>query len=330
MIDSMTARLARDLESRLAALAQALVDQQAARVIVPPQRDESGFWFGGGNMVQSPDGSLVLVGRFRNHGDSRTGLGVGERGLELAAYRTRDDGQSFEKVLSFSKSDLTFDSRQVLSIEGSAIHFGDGGGVELFVSTEKSNIGYPRGLESYQKPGTGVWTIESLRADSLQSLPHAKPRTVLASDDPRYLHVKDPLLYRRADGALVVLFCTHPFCWTSSNSGYAVRPAGAEDFEAPVLECFPRGTTWDVAMSRITSVVDVPPFGPFAEHQVSLVFYDGGECVRSLEEHPPARRSCSLHHPPACARGRPLRAGEGPRAPSSISPIDVVATIQDA
>ncbi len=285
----MTDRLERELEDRLIGLAETLIDQHAAGEIVAPQRDESGYWFGGGNMVQAPDGSLVLVGRFRNQGDSRTGLGVGERGLELAIYRSGDGGLSFEKVMSFSKAELTFDSREVLSIEGSAIRF-DQRGVELFVSSEKSNIGYPSGLESYQKPGTGVWTIESLRAGSLESLPGAQPRTVLASSDPRHLHVKDPLLYSRGDGALVLLFCTHPFSWTSSNSGFAVRRSGADEFDAPVFQCFPRGTTWDVAMSRITSVVDVPPVGAFHDHRVSLVFYDGGECVRSLEEHSAAVR----------------------------------------
>ena len=51
---------------------------------------ETGFWFGGGNMVQDHDGTLWLVGRYRNHGDSRTGLGAGERGLELALFRSDD------------------------------------------------------------------------------------------------------------------------------------------------------------------------------------------------------------------------------------------------
>ncbi|MDP6719481.1 MAG: hypothetical protein QGF59_12560, partial [Pirellulaceae bacterium] len=77
-------------ERALLKLAETLVDQRRARVIIPPKQAASGFWFGGGNMVEAPDGSLLLVGRYRNHGDSRTGLGLGERGLELAVFRSTD------------------------------------------------------------------------------------------------------------------------------------------------------------------------------------------------------------------------------------------------
>ena len=38
-------------------------------------------------------------------------------------------------------------------------------------------------------------------------------------------------------------------------------------------------------MTRGTSVLDVPSIGLFAETDVSLMFYDGGECVRNLDEH---------------------------------------------
>ena len=32
-------------------------------------------------------------------------------------------------------------------------------------------------------------------------------------------------------------------------------------------------------------VLDVPQVGAFADRQVSLVFYDGGECLRDLDPH---------------------------------------------
>jgi hypothetical protein len=38
-------------------------------------------------------------------------------------------------------------------------------------------------------------------------------------------------------------------------------------------------------MTRGTAVLDLPAAGPFAGRQVSLLFYDGGECVRNLDEH---------------------------------------------
>ena len=38
-----------ELAAKLTKLGQALVNQEQARVIVPPQQDSTGFWFGGGN-----------------------------------------------------------------------------------------------------------------------------------------------------------------------------------------------------------------------------------------------------------------------------------------
>ena len=38
-------------------------------------------------------------------------------------------------------------------------------------------------------------------------------------------------------------------------------------------------------MTRGTCVLDVPRVGAFAETPVSLLFYDGGECVRNHDEH---------------------------------------------
>lgn len=277
-------QLSTDLTDKLTRFALALVDQQQARVIVPPQRPAPGFWFGGGNLCEGPDGTLYLVGRYRNAGDSRTGLAGGERGLELAVFASHDRGRSFEKVLQFEKSSLDVDGRRVLSIEGSALRC-TRQGFELFVSTEKDGVGYPPGFEDYLKPGTGVWSIERLAAPTLQGLRDAPRETVLASPDPRFVHIKDPFLYESPRGDLVLLFCSHPYCWTSSNTGYAVRRSGAAEFDEPVFDFFPRGVTWDVAMTRGTCVLDVPRVGAFRDHHVSLVFYDGGECVRNHDEH---------------------------------------------
>ncbi len=54
-----------------------LIDQEAARVLVPPYQPEPGFWFGGGNLVQHEQGVIRLCGRSRNYADSRTGLVAG-------------------------------------------------------------------------------------------------------------------------------------------------------------------------------------------------------------------------------------------------------------
>jgi len=277
------------LEERLVRLAQALVDQQRARIIVPPQQPRPGFWFGGGNLIESDDGTLYLTGRYRNHGDSRTGTAAGERGLELAIFASTDRGATWHPEVRFSKSDLDMPGRPVLSIEGSALHRTESG-VELFVSTEKDGIGYPPGFQDYLKPGTGVWTIERLAAASISELKDASPVTVVDCGDPRWLHVKDPFVYDRPDGELVLLFCSHPFSWSSSSTGFTTRPAGAGDFKPPAFDVLPRGTTWDVAMTRGTCVLDVPRVGMFANQAVSLIFYDGGESLRNLDEHATAVR----------------------------------------
>lgn len=279
-----------ELEDRLSKLADALVDQNRARIIVPAQQCSTGFWFGGGNTVQAANGDLHVVGRYRNHGDSRTGVAAGERGLELAVFTSEDGGETWRKSVSFSKSDLNVDDRTVLSIEGSALRL-TSTGFELYVSTEKDGIGYPEGFQEYLKPGTGVWTIERLASSTLEGLKESEIVTVAECSDLRWLHVKDPFLYERAGGELNLLFCSHPFSWSSSNTGYRSAPLSAAsigsvpEFGDTVYDFFPRGTTWDVAMTRGTCVIDVPRVGAFSDLDVSLFFYDGGESLRNLDEH---------------------------------------------
>ena len=289
------------LQSKLIDLCQLLIDQQRAKVIVPPNAPNFGYWFGGGNLAVAPDGDLYLVGRYRNEGDSRTGLAAGSRGLELAVFRSRDQGDSFEKVLGLSKQDLSSPHSPVLSIEGIALRFKDQM-VELFVSTEKDGVGYPPEFQRFLKPGTGVWSIDRIRADSIEGLKDAAVDPLFASDDPATIHVKDPFLYE-SDKAPLLFFCSHPFSWTCSNTGYLtigeVEAGDSADSPAQlspaqlspaqrspaVFDFFPRGNVWDVAMSRGTCVVDVPQVGAFADQEVQIMFYDGGECVRDHAQH---------------------------------------------
>jgi len=279
------------LEERLTNLANALINQKRARAIVPAQQPSTGFWFGGGNTIEDSNGDLHVVGRYRNHGDSRTGVAAGERGLELAIFTSTDGGENWKKSVSFTKPDLNIGDRTVLSIEGSALRRTKIG-YELYVSTEKDGIGYPDGYAGYLKPGTGVWTIERLAAASLAGLKQAPLETVAECSDLRWLQIKDPFLYERADGNLNLLFCSHPFSWSSSNTGYRTATAvSANDvdvqpqFGETEYDFFPRGTTWDVAMTRGTCVIDVPKVGAFTDVDASLFFYDGGESLRDLNEH---------------------------------------------
>jgi len=272
------------LQHRLTRLASDLIDQHKAKVLVPAYHNSTGYWFGGGNMIQLSNGNRYLVGRYRNFGDSRTGVAVGTRGLELAIFESTDQGETFEKIVSLAKADLSVDDREVLSIEGAALYETEQG-IELFVSTEKKNIPYPSGFEDYLKPGTGVWTIDRLQADSIAGLADTTVTPLLESDNPNWLHIKDPFVHDLPNGDVVLGFCSHPYNWSSSNTGYTIRHKGADPFGTPVYDGFPRGFSWDVAMTRGTAIIDVPPVGLFQDQRVSLLFYDGGECVRNLDEH---------------------------------------------
>jgi hypothetical protein len=275
------------LKQKARLLAEALIDQNKARIIVHPNKDLPGFWFGGGNIIETPEGELLTVGRYRNSGDSTTGLGKGERGLELAVFRSGDGGSTFSKILSFSKSDLDLPGKKVLSIEGAALNR-TALGWELYVSTEKDGIDYPSGLESFKKPGTGVWTIEVITAQDLPGLKNAPLRTLVASRDSRFTHIKDPGIFKTPRGDSVLFFCTHPYSWSSSNSAYCLRPSGSRNYGPPVYDFFPRGYTWDIAVTRLTDVLPLPGdlFG--AGGTMNLAFYDGAECLRPHEENPRA------------------------------------------
>ena len=269
----------------------ALIDQEHAHVLVPANEQSSGFWFGGGNLVQDRDGSIWLSGRYRNHGDSRTGLEAGQRGLECAIFRSDDGGQSFTKVHSWSKADLSIPGRKVLSIEGTALHQCNDGGWEFFISTEKE-MSYPESLKSFQKPGTGVWTIDRISGSSLKTLDLATLTPALEnSERPEYLHVKDPVVFDAPNGDTALVFCTHPFTWASGNSGLALRKKGQECFQLHTWEVVSRGATWDVASTRLTGRLSIPQVGCFAAlPSCSIYFYDGAECVRSHEENARAHK----------------------------------------
>ena len=272
-------------------LLHALIDQKSARVLVSPNRDAPGFWFGGGNMVQDASGTIWLCGRYRNYGDSRTGLQAGERGLECALFRSDDAGQSFQKVRSWSKADLSrhSDGAEVLSIEGTALHLLPDGTWELFISSEKA-LPYPPPLQDHQKPGTGIWTIERMtslpgRAGGPETLDPGTLTPVLdALDRPEHLHVKDPVVHDGAEGQTAMIFCTHPFSWTSTNNGLATRERDADAFEVGIWELAPRGLTWDVAVTRITDRLPLPPVGCLAGlPPCAVYFYDGAECIHDHE-----------------------------------------------
>jgi hypothetical protein len=262
-----------------------LIDQNSVHVLVEPQAAKTGFWFGGGNLARDDHGALWLSGRFRNFGDSRTGLQAGERGLEIAVYRSDDNGQTFQKISSWSKTDLSRPQAAILSYEGTSLHRKNDGTWELFVSSEK-DASYPPAVAEFQKPGTGVWSVDVMTGPSPDALDPTTFAPALANHDfPQYLHIKDPVIYDAGDGLVHMLFCSHPFSWTSSNTGLATRAAGDSAFQVASWEIVSRGAAWDVAATRITSRMPIPQTGVFADSPpASVYFYDGAECLRSHEE----------------------------------------------
>ena len=277
-------------KSCLRRLLSELIHQEHARILVPAYQANTGFWFGGGKLTEDAKGTIWTSGRYRNYGDSRTGVEAGQRGLECAVFRSDDQGQSFTKFHSWSKADLSYQDRKVLSIEGTALHQCADGTWELFISTEK-DISYPESFQSYQKPGTGVWTIDRITGAMPEELDPSTIEPVLENcDSPGYLHVKDPVVFDTHDGDTALLFSDHPVTWASGNTGFALRNRGEKDFQLQQWELVSRGPAWDVAVTRLTSRMPIPQVGCFTNTQASVYFYDGAECVRQHEENPRARK----------------------------------------
>lgn len=277
-------------KEKLTALASALIDQERARILVEPLQRETGYWFGGGNVIRDRDGSVLLCGRYRVYGDSRTGIHSGDRGKEAAIFRASGFEGNFEKVATFTKADLSYPDREVVSIEGVALHLTEDG-IEFFVSTEKG-IPYPASLENYLKPGAGVWSIDRLSAHSLPNLAPSSLEEVIpaGTHEPERLHVKDPWPFDLPNGDVVLGYCTHPFSWSSSGTALALRRKGSHTWETLSNDLLRRGPVWDIAAARITERLAIPAVGVFAEEKrdLSLYFYDSCECLRPLDENPRA------------------------------------------
>ena len=271
------------VKNALVRLARALVDQAKAKVLVDPQQHADGFWFGSGNIIETELGSYLLCGRYRNHGDSRTGTGSGTRGLEFSIFKGTSPVGPFSKIRSFSKEDLSKSESPVVSIEGGKLFLGSKG-LEMIVSTEKA-VDYPEGLSDFQKPGTGVWSIDRITAESVKELDSSTLEEIQSSQESATLHIKDPVVFKSPNHGTALFFCNHPFSWSSSNTGLAIRAEGSDVFELCTQAVLDRGATWDVACTRITDRLPMPQVGCLEDlPALSLYFYDGAECLRSLDE----------------------------------------------
>ena len=268
-----------------------LIDQHKAQILIPAQAKESGYWFGGGNIIQEEEGRILVCGRYRNAGDSRTGTGAGARGLEFAIFASNHSDHDFKKIISYSKSDLAHSS-DIVSIEGGCLLQDKKTKVtELFISTEK-NIAYPKQIINFQKPGTGVWSIDMIAGSaSVESLDISTIKTVVSTQDANTLHIKDPVATRFKNDQTELIYCNHPFSWSSSNTGLALAVNNESSFTKISDSILPRGNSWDVACARITERLPIPQIGSFINlPPLSLYLYDGAECLRPLDQNPKAAK----------------------------------------
>jgi hypothetical protein len=114
---------------------------------------------------------------------------------------------------------------------------------------------------------------------------------VLSTSEGGFLHMKDPVAFRTSDGFTQLVFCSHPFSWSSSNTGLATREASGGPFHLVSKSLLDRGPSWDVACVRVTERLPLPQVGILENlAPLSLYFYDGAECLRSLDQNPKAAR----------------------------------------
>jgi hypothetical protein len=267
--------------AKISAFSAALIDQHAARILVEPQDRSTGYWFGGGNTIQDSDGSFLICGRYRNYGDSRTGTGAGERGLELAIFRSDSLDGEFQKVKSFSKADLVCNGLEIVSIEGCALHKMADGTIELFISTEKF-APYPAPFEDFLKPGAGVWSIDRIAAPTIDELDPSTIHEVIPFGPPEHLHCKDPVAKDLPNGDLALIYCNHPFTWSSSNTSLTIRKAGSDTYEHQTHNLMSHGPVWDIAATRVTDRLPLPQLN------TAVYYYDSCESLRQLDENPTA------------------------------------------
>ena len=276
------------ITEKLIQFANGLIDQEKARVIIPANDQKKGYWFGGGNMISDELGNLWLIGRYRDHGDSRTGVGAGLRGLELSLFKSEDNASSFRKVMRWSKSDLENADFRVLSIEGSALNRLSDNTWEIFYSVEKS-CEYPHSLSGFQKQGTGVWSVGRINSNSLSDFNNStNDELLICTEKFEHLHVKDPVVL--GSKSCDILFCTHPFTWASGSTGYAKRNE-SNSFDIADWCIVEKGHAWDIATTRITSRLSLPQIGPFADlAPCSIYFFDGAECMNELPQNASGRQ----------------------------------------
>lgn len=220
-----------------------LPDPSEGRTVVEPPGRGMGFWAGAPSVLHDGE-NFYLYYRLRS---------PRERGFECRIAKSRD-GLNFTDIWSARKEDFG-----ALSVERACLTLGLDGLWRLYIS--------------YESVEEGRWVIDLMEADSPERFDPKERLSALRPLGGWVGHVKDP--YVVTLGHLYVMFVSfHPERWGSSNTGLATSGDGRRWTWRG--EVFPHGREWDTGVSRVTSVLYVPP--------VFYVFYDGGEDMRSSTE----------------------------------------------
>lgn len=221
-------------------------DPAAAAVVVPAPGDGPGNWAGAACATVAADGTILLAWR------ERRPLTAG-RGVAVLIARS-SDGISVEVVARIERQAFGAES-----FERPAL-------VEL-------PDGRWRIYLSCATPDSKHWWIDSLTADTIEQLPSARRRPVLAGSAA--LGVKDPVL-RRTGAGWQMFVCCHPLDVPAAEDRMTTRLATSPDGldwtdRGAVLT--PTAGSWDARGARITALLPDPAAGD--DDLPALVTYDG-------------------------------------------------------
>ena len=194
-------------------------------VAAPAPGAGPGFWSGSSTAALEPDGSFAIAYRVRN----------GHEGNALNVIARSQDGVSLTTVAELDESHFG-----AMSIERPALVRTGDGRWRMYVCLAT--------------PGTKHWWIGAVEADDLEGLAGADVRTAFPGDEA--IGVKDPVIWREADGGWHGLICCHlldiPDHEDRMDTRYATSPDGLEwTWRGTVLAGTPGA--WDARGARLTA-----------------------------------------------------------------------------
>ncbi|HET7725140.1 MAG TPA: hypothetical protein VFK68_10920 [Propionibacteriaceae bacterium] len=208
-----------------------LPDPATATVVVPAPGPGPGNWAGAASAVRAGD-DIYLSYRLRRP--------VSEgRGVSVVVARSRD-GVRFEQCC-----EVTRDAFGAESLEKPCLVSLADGGWRLYLSCAT--------------PGSKHWWVDSLTADTVESLPHGERARIHSGDDT--VGVKDPVVVRDGDRWQMWL-CCHPLTEPGDEDRMTTRHLTSADGltwtdDGVVLS--PRAGTWDARGTRVTGIIGRSP-----------------------------------------------------------------------